>query len=398
MPFDDVDPAAPGSRRALPPVLQALDQAIRGISGLLDVDRVLQGIVDRVRELVDAEYAALGIVDRNGAIERFITSGISAEARAAIGELPRGRGLLGLIIREGRSYRVADIGAHPESYGFPPNHPPMSTFLGLPITNHGVPVGRLYLTNKRGATEFSEDDQALVEMFALHAGIAIENARLHDQVRRLAIVDERERISRDLHDSVIQSIYGQTLALDDVPELINDDPEEARRRVDEAIDTLHAVIRDIRNFIFGLRPVLLESGDIRAGLGHLATELRRNGSVEVEVDVRDDAGLLPTLPIETVAELLAVVREALSNIARHARATACRVRLHVDERRLRLEIADDGLGFDTQGDAVRGHHGLANMRARAESMGARFEVHSAPSGGTRIIVHVRMSSGSSEPG
>jgi len=398
MPFDDADPTRPGSQRALPPVLQALDQAVRGISGVLEVDRVLQGIVDRVRELVDAEYAALGIVDRNGAIERFITSGISDEGRAAIGELPRGRGLLGLIIREGRSYRIPDIGAHPESYGFPPNHPPMGSFLGLPITNQGIPVGRLYLTNKRGATEFSEGDQALVEMFALHAGIAIENARLHDQVRRLAIVDERERISRDLHDSVIQSIYGQTLALDDVPELIAEDPVEARRRVDDAIDALHAVIRDIRNFIFGLRPVLLESGDVRAGLDHLATELRRNGSVDVAVDIRDEAGRLPSLPIEAVAELLAIVREALSNIARHARATICRVRLHVDDRRLRLEIADDGLGFDAHGDAERGHHGLANMRARAEAMGARFEVHSAPSGGTRIILHLRMSPGSSEQG
>lgn len=394
---DSNPPAAPTENAIhLPPVLRALDQAIRGISGVLDVDRVLQVIVDQVRELVEAEYAAIGIVDRDGTIERFITSGMSDETRAAIGDLPLGRGLLGLIIRDNRTVRIPEIGAHPESYGFPPEHPPMSSFLGMPIQNRGVAVGRLYLTNKRNAPEFTEADQALVEMFALHAGIAIENARLHDQVRRLAVVDERERISRDLHDSAIQSIYAQTLSLDDVPDLVAEDPDEARRRVDEAIDALHAVIRDIRNFIFGLRPVLLESGNLADGLEHLATELRRNGGVAVTVSVDDRDGRLGGLPIETVAELLAVVREALSNIARHAQANAASVTLLTSGGPLRLEIADDGRGFDAEHGAERGHHGLANMRARIESLGGRFEVESMPESGTRIIVTLRAPSGPME--
>lgn len=387
-----------GDPSLLPPAVQALDQAVRGISGDLDLDRVLQHIVDRVRELVDAEYAAIGIVDRDGVIERFITSGLSEERRARIGHLPRGHGLLGLIIRENRALRIPEISAHPESYGFPEHHPPMSSFLGMPITNRGVPVGRLYLTNKQGATEFSEADQALVEVFALHAGIAIENARLHDQVRRLAVVDERERISRDLHDSVIQAIYAQTLALDDVPEIATTDPAEASRRVDEAIDALHAVIRDIRNFIFGLRPVLLESGDLGQGVEHLATELRRSGGVAVAVSVEDEHGHLARLPIETVAELLAIVREALSNVARHARATNCRVLVTSEPDRLRLEVHDDGRGFDPSQRGEGGHHGLANMRSRGESLGAVFEVDSAPDRGTRIIVLLRVRPGPIEEG
>jgi signal transduction histidine kinase len=381
----------------LPPVLRALDAAVRGISGELDVDRVLQLIVDNVRTLVGAEYAALGIVDEEGAIERFITSGMSGETRAAIGDLPRGRGLLGLIIRENRTVRIPRIGAHPESYGFPPNHPPMDSFLGMPITNQGLPVGRLYLTNKRDADEFTELDEALVEMFALHAGIAIENARLHDQVRRLAVVDERERISRDLHDSVIQAIYAQTLALDDVPAMIETEPEEGARRVDEAIDALHAVIRDVRNFIFGLRPVLLESGDLAEGLHHLGTELRRNGGVAVSVDVGErDAVALARLPIETVAELLAITREALSNVARHAGATACHVSLTTQDGTLVLEIADDGRGFDPRLGAERGHHGLANMRARAIALGAKYDIGSGSGGGTRMILSLPMRSGRAE--
>ncbi len=365
--------------------LMALDQAVRGISGVLDVDRVLALITDRVRDLVNAQYAALGIVSSDGTIERFITSGISDEDRARIGDLPHGRGLLGLIIRENRTYRIPDMGSHPERYGFPPHHPEMHSFLGMPITASGAVVGRLYLTNKLDAAEFSAEDQSLVEMFALHAGIAIENARLHDQVRRLAIVDERDRISRDLHDSVIQAIYGQTLALDDVPELIGEDSGEATRRVDEAIDALHAVIRDIRNFIFGLRPVLLESGSLTDGLRHLATELHRNGGVEVSVSIADDAEV-DLMPIEVVAEVLAVTREALSNIARHASATHASVELSATGGDLRLELVDDGHGFDAAQLAERGHHGLANIRARSETLGGTFDIQSGTTGGTRIII------------
>ena len=366
--------------------LTALDQAVRGIGGVLDVDRVLQLITDQVRGLVGAQYAAIGIVDADGAIERFITSGISDEQRARIGDLPRGRGLLGLIIREDRAYRIPDITRHPDRFGFPPHHPEMHAFLGMPIRAQGR--GRRPPVPDRtrlDAAEFGEDDQALVEMFAIHAGIAIENARLHDQVQRLAIVDERERISRDLHDSAIQAIYAQTLALEDVPELIAEDPDEAGRRVDEAIDALHAVIRDIRNFIFGLRPVLLEGGSLADGLEHLATELRRSGGVEVSISVAGE-DQPADLPIETVAELLSLAREALSNVARHAAASHAWVRYQADPRQVRLELADDGRGFDAASAGERGHHGLANMRSRAESLGARFEVESGPGSGTRIIV------------
>ena len=371
----------------LPPAVQALDQAVRGISGVLDVDRTLQVIVDRVRDLVDAEYAAIGIVDAGRTIERFITSGMSDEVRQRIGDLPHGRGLLGLIIRENRAYRIPEIGAHPESYGFPANHPPMHSFLGMPILSRGEPVGRLYLTNKRGVAEFSAADQALVEVFALHAGIAIENARLHEQARRLAVVDERDRISRDLHDSIIQAIYAQTLVLDDVPELMTSDREEAGRRVDEAIDALHAVIRDIRNFIFGLRPVLLESGGLADGLAQLATELRRNAGVEVGLTI-EGQDRIAELPIELVAELLAVTREALSNVARHARATHAQLRLATDAAGLTLEIHDDGIGFDRDAGVSEGHHGLANIEARVRAIGGTLTTRSAPGEGARIIVTI----------
>jgi GAF domain-containing protein len=195
--------ANPAVTRSLHEVQAALDAAVRGIAGLTSVDDALQVIVDGVRPLVGASYAALGIVDADGRIERFITSGMDDETRRQIGALPEGHGLLGLIIRENRSFRIPDLNVDARRYGFPPNHPPMTSFLGVPITIKGISLGRLYLTNKIGATEFSDEDRSLVETFALHAGIAMENARLHEQLQRLAVVDERERISKDLHDGII---------------------------------------------------------------------------------------------------------------------------------------------------------------------------------------------------
>ena len=230
----------------------ALEGATRAIAGELDLDRVLQMIVDGVRDLVQARYAALGIVDDGGRIERFITSGMTAAERLSIGPTPRGRGLLGLIIREAHAFRVANIAAHPATSGFPPNHPPMTSFLGVPVETGGEPIGNFYLTDKIGAAEFSEQDQRLVEMFALHAEVAIQNARLHTRVQRLAVLDERLRIGRDLHDGIIQGLYAIALSLEDVPDIMAVNSEEAVARIDRAIDRLNTSIGEIRGFIMDL--------------------------------------------------------------------------------------------------------------------------------------------------
>ena len=364
-------------------VVAALDAATRAIAGLQAVDDVLQVIVDQVRPLVGARYAALGIVHPNGVIERFITSGITAEARARIGSLPRGHGFLGLIIRENRSFRIPDITVDPRRHGFPPHHPPMHSFLGVPITVHGHSVGNLYLTDKADAAEFSEGDQRLVETFAVHAGIAIENARLHEQVQRLAIVDERERISKDLHDGIIQNIYAVGLSLEDIPDFLRDDPDEVERRVERAIDSLHLTIRDIRNFIFGLRPELLSGATLMDGLAAIVEEFRHNSMIDVELQ----AGVLEAEPDPTVtAHLLGVVNEALSNIARHSGAS--RATVWIGERPdggLRLRIEDNGHGFDPAAVGSLGHQGLANMRSRVASVGATMDIETDAQG-TRIEI------------
>ncbi|MGZ8563290.1 MAG: GAF domain-containing sensor histidine kinase [Candidatus Limnocylindria bacterium] len=364
--------------------LAALDVAVQGISGVLALDSVLQLIVDHVRDLAEAQYAALGIVNEDGAIERFITSGLDAAERERIGALPRGRGLLGLIIGEGQTFRIADIAQDPRRYGFPPNHPEMRSFLGVPINVKGRAVGDLYLTNKRGAPEFSADDQTLVERFASHAGLAIENARLSERVQALAVVEERERIGRDLHDGIIQRIYAVTLGLDDVPEITLQDPAAAAERVERAIDALHAAIGEIRTFIYGLRPGLDAPRGIASALETLAEETRLNTPIQIEVD----ADAAPALSATVISELLSIAREALSNATRHASATQVVLSVEGDGAELRLEIADDGAGFDGSAAPTPGHHGLSNMRRRAESLGGRLQVESGKGRGTRIIAVV----------
>ena len=362
--------------------LAALDAAVQRISGVLALDAVLQLIVDRVRELADAEYAALGIAHPDGVIERFITSGLTEDQRARIGALPHGYGLLGLIIREGQTFRIPDIGADPRRHGFPPNHPEMHSFLGVPITVKGQAVGDLYLTNKRGEAEFGVDDQTLVERFAAHAGLAIENARLSQRVQALAVVEERERIGRDLHDGIIQRIYGVTLGLDEVPELARNDPAAAGERVERAIDALHDAIGEIRTFIYGLRPGLDYPGSIASALKTLAEEMRLNTAIQIDVTAPIVEGLSPTVR----GEMLSIAREALTNAVRHAAATRVAVTITAADGAVRLEIADDGIGFDPLAPAAEGHNGLTNMRRRAEALGGTLRVDTGEGNGTRIIV------------
>src|SRR3954468_7272760 len=327
--------------------LEALDAASRAVAAELDVDRVLTVIVERVAELIGARYAALGISDATGRIERFITTGITPEQRAAIGPVPVGHGLLGLLIMEGHTMRADDISAHASSVGFPPNHPPMTTFLGVPVAVKGEIVGNLYLTDKAHGEPFTEDDERLVEMFAVHAGIAIENARLHDLVQRLAVVEERDRIGRDLHDGIIQAIYAVGLSLEMVPELIDDQAgrTEAVERVDRAIDALNLVIADIRAYIVQLRPAGGPEDPVEA-LARLGEELGMHTVVDLDVDLDDGAPLLRDLPPDRRSDLLFIAREALSNVARHAGASRVVVVLDRAGDDLELRIEDNGRGMD----------------------------------------------------
>jgi nitrate/nitrite-specific signal transduction histidine kinase len=381
--------SAPGEVDGFAPdatALEAVDEAARAISSVLRIEEVLQLIVDRVRRLVDARYAALGIVGIDGRIEQFITAGLDPQDRRSIGALPTGRGLLGLIIREARSFRIPSIADHADSSGFPPNHPPMTSFLGVPVMAHGISVGNLYLTDKRDSAEFSAADLRLVELFARHAGIAIDNARLHAQAGRLAVAEERDRIGRDLHDGIIQSLYAVGLSLEDVPDIMIESPDEAAVRLDDAIESINLAIRDIRNFIYGLRAEAVDGTQVVAGIAALAEEMRHGGLVNVTAQLDSDAD--PGLDPNAGAELLHLVREGLSNSVRHGHARLISIELRPTAAGSMLVIADDGSGFDPTRAPGPGHHGLANMRARAAAIGAQIEIRSAPGDGTKVIVEL----------
>ncbi|MEA2630823.1 MAG: two-component system, NarL family, sensor histidine kinase DevS, partial [Chloroflexota bacterium] len=211
--------------------------------------------------------------------------------------------------------------------------------------------------------------------------------RLHEAVQRLAVVDERERISKDLHDGIIQSIYAVGLSLEDVPELMEEDPSEVVRRVERAIDSLHLTIRDIRNFIFGLRPELLSGTTFLVGVAAIVEEFRYDSMFEVELQV-EELDVDPSA--EATAQLLGILNEALSNIARHSAASRAVVVVAAEPEAIRLSVTDDGRGFDPAVAASLGHQGLLNMRSRAADIGATMEIDSG-AGGTivRIVLPLR---------
>ncbi len=365
--------------------LEALFEASMTITAELEIDRVLQRIADLARSLVGARYAALGVPNATGsALERFTTSGMKPEDIHRIGHLPEGRGLLGLLLREPRPIRVRRLADDPRAAGVCDNHPVMTSFLGVPIIFKGKLLGNLYLTDKIGAEEFSEQDEYLITMLAAQAAIAIENANLYKQVQRLAVLEERERIAMDLHDGIIQSIYAVGLMLEYSGLIFDEQPAEARKRLQDSINGLNEVIRDIRNYILDLRPQRFQNKNLSAGLVDLVRAFRANTFITVDVQTADRADA--DLTQEQSTGLFHIAQEALANIAKHARARTVTINLRRDAARVVLSIRDDGRGFDVSTVKTYAGHGLQNMQERARTLNAQLHIDSAPGQGTLIEV------------
>jgi len=348
----------------------------------LELPTLLRHLIEEARSMTGARYGALGVLnDQRTGLSEFLTVGLSAEEEKVIGPRPTGRGVLGLLITDPETVRLADLGSHPDSYGFPANHPPMTSFLGVPLRVRGEVYGNLYLTDKIGWSEFTSDDESLVAALALAAGIAIENARLHKRVREAAIYEDRDRLARDLHDTVIQRLFAVGLSLQSMAGAARADGLSSR--LTAAISDLDDTIREVRSTIYQLGSTGIEQG-IRGRVHSLLREL--NPIVGFEIHATFGGPVDSSIPDQIAEHLLAVIREAVTNVGRHAGATEASVRLTVDEDLCRLQVTDNGCGIAMSGN--NGGFGLPNLLRRAEKLHGRFTIDSPPTGGTSLTWEV----------
>jgi signal transduction histidine kinase len=526
------------------PSRDALVQAGLILASELSLPAVLQKIANLACDVADARYGALGVLGPDGQIHEFVTHGVTEDERRAIGHIPVGKGILGALISDARPLRLRRIQDDPRSVGFPSNHPPMTTFLGVPITIHGRVYGNLYLTEKRGAPEFTPGDEAAVitlatqaavavenarlydearshrrrlegigevmeailagrdlddvlklvarhakdlaaadlatiamplgsellvrvaeganddqllgkrfsmehsisgqvmemreplvlvdasidervqqpivtaanigpalfvplvsgegsmgtlmvgnlrggrqfaeddvgplVLFAAQAGVAIDNARIREELQRLAVLEDRERIAKELHDGIIQSLFAVGMGLQAVGSRA-DDPAAVRPRLETAVEDIDRVIRDLRNYIFGLGPGGPADRQLDQALRDLVEEFRRGSDIAMRVSIDPEAA---SLLAPHASDVLQLAREAVANAVRHSGARTVAIELQQDVDGIVLEVEDDGSGFDPEA-ATRGH-GLANLRSRAEAIGGRLEIVSAPGRGTSV--------------
>ncbi len=298
-----------------------------------------------------------------------------------IGTLPKGLGVLGTVVREKTTIRLDSISDHPDSYGFPPNHPPMGSFLGVPVLAGGRAFGNLYLSDKEGG--FTDDDVSMIEALSRIAGSALTNARLHERLQGVAMVEDRERIARDLHDSVIQDLFAVGLGLQGVAGRVTD--ESVAATLETAVDRLDAAVETLRSYVFQLRggPKLALQFEDR-----LQELVSRMGSAYPS-EVRLELAMTQTGSEVLYDEIFRMLTEALSNALRHSGALHVNVLVESDSSGWRLRVQDDGRGFDTNSEDVG--MGLGNLSRRASNLGGSTVITSSPGIGTIVEIKVPVS-------
>ncbi|GAA3739366.1 GAF domain-containing sensor histidine kinase [Streptomyces tremellae] len=374
--------------------LAAVSTALLAMSRHLEVRDVLQTIVVSARELLDAEYAALGVPDDHGGFAQFVVDGVSEEQWRAIGPLPRQHGVLAAMLHDEKAERLADVREDPRFGGWPRTHPELSDFLGLPVRDGDETLAALFLANKRclgrgpGGTKvcgFTEEDEELLSILAQHAAIALTNARLYERSRELTIAEERSRLAHELHDAVSQKLFSLRLTAQAVAKLVDRDPVRAKDELQQVAALAAEAADELGAAVIELRPAALAEDGLVNTLRTQVRVLDRAHSARVTLD----APRLRALPAAQEEALLRVAQEALHNALRHSGASRVGVELGRRGAGAFLRVRDDGRGFDPSAVRRAGRHlGLVSMRDRASGVGGTLTVTSAPGQGTTITMEV----------
>ncbi|GLH98378.1 GAF domain-containing sensor histidine kinase [Phytohabitans aurantiacus] len=365
--------------------LREVSAAVLAVTAHLSVREVLQTILTSARRLLDARYAALGVPDRSGGFGEFLADGLTDEQWRAIGPPPKQHGVLGQMLCSPEAVRLADIRTHPQFGWWPRAHPELTDFLGMPIVDGDEILGEIFLANKQSPGGFTAEDEELLRLLAGHAAIAIVNARLYERSRELSIMEERNRIARELHDAVTQKLFSLRLTAEAAATVVERDPARGaaqlatvRQLAAEAVEELHAVL-------IGLRPVDLAGDGLDAALRKQADLLDRVHKATVTFTGTP----VPRLTAAREETVYRIAQEALHNALRHGEPTTVSVDLAARDGRVVLTVADDGRGFDPGARAQAARRlGLASMRERASAAGGSLRVRSAPGSGTTVRLEV----------
>ncbi|GHB29291.1 hypothetical protein GCM10010331_15060 [Streptomyces xanthochromogenes] len=384
------DPVGAGQSPSPSAGLAAVSTALLAMSRHLEVGDVLKTITASARELLDAEYAALGVPDDHGGFAQFVVDGVSDEQWRAIGPLPRQHGILAAMLHEEKAERLDDVRKDPRFEGWPAAHPDMSDFLGMPIRDGDETLGALFLANKRcprpgGGCGFTEHDEELLRLLAQHAAIALTNARLYERSRELTIAEERSRLAHELHDAVSQKLFSLRLTAQAATALVDRDPARAKGELQQVALLAAEAADELRAAVVELRPAALEEDGLVHTLRTQIQVLDRAHAARVTFENRG----VRALPPAQEEALLRVAQEALHNALRHSGAGRVEVVLERSGQGAVLRIGDDGRGFDPGLVRRAGRHlGLVSMRHRASGVGGRLTVQSAPGEGATIEMEV----------